>query len=93
MSAMLFKRMLIVLTVIVLCATLVWSATNSDTAKRGDYPGCQKWCLDRLEKRMADYAEEYRRTGDKMAYEERVEQARLDYDDCITNCKMPVPVK
>jgi hypothetical protein len=82
-----------VLIALSLCATLVWAASNSDTARRGDYPRCQKWCLDRLDKCMAEYAEEYKRTGDKQVYEERVEQARLDYDDCITNCKMPVPVK
>jgi hypothetical protein len=93
MAGVIVKKSLIVLLAFAICTTLVWAAGSSDSAKRGDYPACQRWCLDRLEKRMADYFEEYKRTGDKLAYEERVERARLDYDDCITNCKVLIPVK
>jgi hypothetical protein len=77
---------------LVLC-TGIASAAAPDRPKRGDYPGCQQECLVRLKKTMNQLSAEYERTGNRLLYENRVEQARVVYDDCIDACKERFPVK
>lgn len=88
-----FKNLLIVLLALLLSAAFPTLSNASGKAKRGDYPQCQEECLSRLRKRMAQVSEEYRSKVNRLLYEERVEQARIDYNDCIVNCKEPRPVK
>jgi hypothetical protein len=42
---------------------------------------------------MAQLSESYKKTGDRLSYEEQVEKARSVYDDCIDNCRDRYPVK
>ncbi len=79
---------------LVLSAALpIASSRASEKPTRGDYPRCQDGCVGALKSRMADLSEEYKEHKDKLLYEERVEQARRDYDSCIDRCKIARPVK
>ncbi len=89
-----FRKSLIVLLALILYTAFMMATDASEPAKkRGDYPRCQTVCLDQLEKRMTELSEGYKKTGDRLAYQERVEQAGLDYDRCIQDCKELLPVK
>lgn len=68
-------------------------AYPNDKPTRGDYPKCQEECLSRLNKRMTELSDMYNKTENKLQYEELVDQARDDYDRCITNCRKIYPVK
>jgi hypothetical protein len=87
------RRLVIALSTLAFCLVLVTASDGAERGKRGDYPECQKVCLGVLTKRMTELSEDYEKTGDKMLYQERVERARSDYDDCIDDCKQVIPVK
>ncbi len=86
------NRLLSIVLALVVCGGAV-QATASDRPRRGDYPRCQEECLARLKKTMGDVSGEYEKTGDRLLYENRVEQARYAYDDCIDTCRVRYPVK
>lgn len=87
------KKLSAVLLAFVLGFGLVTAPHAAGQGKRGDYPQCQKCCLSTLETSMSGISEEYGKTGNRLRYQERVERARVDYDDCIANCKDLIPVK
>ncbi len=93
MEGTFIKRIAAVLFALVLCTILLTPSNGSEKPGRGDYPQCQDKCVTQLEKRMTDLSEEYKKQGGRLSYEERVEQARSDYDSCINRCKEPLPVK
>ncbi len=64
-----------------------------DTFRRGEYPRCQDECLAKLEERMKECDDSYRRKGGRQIYEEQVKAARLAFDECIDRCEYPFPAK
>ncbi len=87
------KNIAVVLLAALLCVSFLSLSHGAENAKRGHYPQCQDNCLAKLEKRMADLSENYKKTGLRLVYEDSVEQARAEYDECIAACKQPLPVK
>ncbi|HEX3001485.1 MAG TPA: hypothetical protein VHN82_03810 [Methanoregula sp.] len=78
---------------LVLIAGLAGPLRGDEKPKRGDYPRCQEECLSQLRSRMAALSEEYKRTENKLLYEQEVERARYHYDDCIDRCRIRYSVK
>lgn len=83
----------ILLYVLVLIAGFSVPAHTAERPKRGDYPRCQEECLVRLKKTMAELSAEYEKLGNRLLYENKVEQARGSYDNCIDACRQRYPVK
>jgi hypothetical protein len=87
------KRLLAALLMLALSDAIITLSIAAEQSKRGNYPQCQEECLSMLKKRMAGLSESYKNTGKRLEYEASVEEARLDYDLCIVNCKALLPVK
>lgn len=68
-------------------------STTPAKVKRGDVPYCQQECLALHSERMKQLSDEYMKTGDKMGYQERVDEEVLNYSRCLTNCREVVPIK
>jgi hypothetical protein len=60
---------------------------------RGDYPRCQQECLAELDKEMAQASDSFSKDKNSFSYEERVEEVNRKYNQCLSNCKKPMPVK
>jgi hypothetical protein len=93
MKTLLSTTILTTVLALVLYALPVTMSRADEKAVRGDYPRCQEDCLIRLQNRMTQLSEEYRKVGDRLRYQESVERARLDFDSCVENCKELIPVK
>ncbi len=85
------KRLVLIVLALALCAGA--ALAGPDKPRRGDYPRCQDECLLRLKRTMSALSEEYEKTGNRLLYESKVEQARAGYDDCIDACRERFPVK
>jgi hypothetical protein len=59
---------------------------------RGDYPKCQQDCLNQLDKDMKQ-ASDILSTDGRLIYEDKIEEVNQKYNQCITDCKTPTPVK
>jgi hypothetical protein len=62
-------------------------------AKRGEEPQCQEECLAKHSARMKLLSEEYLKIGNKMNYQDAVEDEASRYFHCLTNCRELIPVK
>ena len=72
---------------------LVMVSTTIATAKRGEEPRCQEDCLTTHSAGMKLLSQEFLNTGDKMKYQEAVEDEASRYFRCLTNCRELMPVK
>jgi hypothetical protein len=61
--------------------------------KRGDFPACQEECLRKHKHRLDSAWEDYKKTDDRVAYQDRVETAADTYQSCLNNCRIPISVK
>jgi hypothetical protein len=61
--------------------------------ERGQEPGCEEHCLANHSEVMQKLSEELAKTGNTLAYHEQVEREVSRYSACVTNCRLPVPVK
>jgi hypothetical protein len=75
-----------------LCFMLLTSSPD-DRKIRGDYPRCQQECLQELQQGMSRLSEAYVKNGDRLRYEEQVEEVNGVYDRCLRDCKELIPVK
>jgi hypothetical protein len=66
---------------------------TQEKPKRGNDPWCQKECLKEHSERMAALEERLSRTGNKLAYQDLVEEEEGRYARCLTNCREVIPVK
>jgi hypothetical protein len=63
------------------------------TTTRGVEPLCQEECLATHSAKMKLLAKDYANTGDKMKYQDAVEDEAHRYLQCLTDCKELLPVK
>jgi hypothetical protein len=83
----------IILLAFVPCSSyFAFSAAPAKT-KRGDVPHCQEECLRHHSDNMGQLSQEYLSIGDKMKYQDRVEEEVLNYSRCLTECRAILPVK
>jgi hypothetical protein len=87
------RKSRVALFALVICVALAVGANANGPGKRGDYPQCQKVCVNSLERRMTEASEDYEKKGSKLLYQESVEKARSEYNDCIDRCTQPFPIK
>jgi hypothetical protein len=88
-----FIKGMIALLAFVLCSFyFVLSAVPAKT-KRGDAPHCQEECLTHHADKMRQLSQEYLNIGNKMEYQDRVEEEVLNYSRCLTECRVVLPVK
>jgi hypothetical protein len=77
--------------------SLVWvvlvGSSTTAKAKRGEVPQCQEECLATHSAKMKALAEEYAKTGNKMNYQDLVEEEASRYGKCLTNCRELMQVK
>jgi hypothetical protein len=76
-----------------LFSILVVVSSTIAEAKRGEQPRCQEDCLATHSTRMKLLSEECLKTGDKMKYQDAVEDEASRYFQCLTNCRALLPVK
>ncbi len=88
-----FKTLLGIVVALALCTGLAGVVPAADKPKRGDYPRCQDECVVQLKTNMRISSDDYQKTGNRLLYEQRVEQARGAYDTCIDMCRERYPVK
>lgn len=88
------------LTVVVLCIVTVLFCFSSITysegqnkVKRGDEPQCQNACLKEHSEKMSELEKSLSKTGNKLAYQNQVEEEENRYARCLTNCRELVPIK
>jgi hypothetical protein len=62
-------------------------------ARRGEEPQCQEECLATHAAKMKLLSGEYVKRGDKMKYQDAVEDEASRYSRCLTNCRELMPVK
>jgi hypothetical protein len=62
-------------------------------AQRGDEPRCQQECLSKHSAKMKALSEEYMKEGNKMKYQDAVEDETSRYVQCLTNCRELIQVK
>lgn len=72
--------------------TAMVSSTTAK-AKRGEEPWCQEECLARHSARMKLLSEEYAKIGNKMKYQNLVEDEASHYFKCLTDCRELIQVK
>lgn len=68
-------------------------SSTTAKAKRGEQPRCQEECLATHSARMKLLSEEYAKIGDKMKYQDAVEDEASRYFRCLTNCRELMQVK
>jgi hypothetical protein len=86
------KGLIIPLTVALCSFYFVFSAAPAKT-KRGDTPHCQEECLTHHREMMGQLSQEYLKTGNKMKYQDGVEEEVVNYSRCLTECREVLPVK
>jgi hypothetical protein len=62
-------------------------------ARGGEEPQCQEECLATHAMKMKLLLGEYAKRGDKMKYQDAVEDEASRYARCLTNCRELIPVK
>jgi hypothetical protein len=87
------SRKLVFIVLLSLFSILVMVSSSIATAKRGEEPQCQEECLAAHSKRMKLLSEEYLKTGDKLKYQDAVEDDASRYFRCLTNCRELMPLK
>lgn len=93
MSASRSIKAMIVLLAFALCILCFSLSSTPAMTKRGDVPQCQQECLALHSQRMKQLSDEYMKTGDKMGYQDRVDEEVLSYSRCLTNCRELHPIK
>jgi hypothetical protein len=93
MKTYFLTRALIGLVLASLCFSSVACSRNENKGKRGDEPRCQNECLKEHSEKMILLDKSLSKTGDKLAYQEQVEQEENRYAHCLTNCREVVPIK
>jgi hypothetical protein len=73
-------------------STSAYSETQG-RGKRGDEPQCQKECLQEHSEKMAILGKVLSKTGDRLAYQDQVEEEEHRYARCLTNCRAIIPIK
>lgn len=76
-----------------LCISSIAYSETQNRGKRGEGPKCQKECLKEHVEKMAVLDKTLSKTGDRLAYQDQVEQAEQLYARCLTNCREVIPVK
>jgi hypothetical protein len=89
----LFTGTLIVFFITSLCISSIAYSETQSRGKRGDEPQCQKECLKEHSEKMATLNKTLSITGNKLVYQDQVEQAEQLYARCLTNCREIIPVK
>jgi hypothetical protein len=72
---------------------VVMAFTTMAESKRGKEPQCQEECLATHSAKMKLLSLEYTNTGDKMKYQDAVEDEASRYFRCLTNCREPMSIK
>ena len=93
MNASPYIKGIIILLAFVLCSFYCLPSAAPAKTKRGDAPHCQEECLTHHTDRMRQLSEEYLNTGNKMKYQDGVEEEVLNYSRCLTECRELLPVK
>jgi len=62
-------------------------------SNRGEEPQCQEECLSTHSAKMKLLSMEYKTKGDKVKYQDAVDDEASRYFRCLTNCRVPMPVK
>jgi hypothetical protein len=89
---MVIKSIIFAVGVVLCISLLLWSSAGGKPT-RGDGPVCQEGCLQEHTQKMKKFSEDLARTGDRIAYQDQVEQAEKGYAQCLTNCRELIPVK
>jgi hypothetical protein len=87
------SRKLVFFVLLSLFSILVMASFTIAKAKRGEDPQCQEECLATHSARMKLLSEEYLKTGNKMNYQDAVENEASRYFQCLTNCRELIQVK
>jgi hypothetical protein len=93
MNASPFIKGMITLLACVLCSIYFLSSAAPAKTKRGDAPACQEECLAHHTDRMRQLSQEYLNTGNKLKYQDEVEEEVLNYSHCLTECREVLPIK
>ena len=93
MNASSFIKGTIILLTFVLCSFYFLPSIASVKTKRNDAPHCQEECLARHIDRMKQVSQKLLNTGNKMKYQDAVEEEVLNYSGCLTECREVLPVK
>ena len=75
-----------------LCVAIALTGSRAET-RRGDAPRCQEECFTHYAAQMKKLVEQFKRTGNKPEYEDMIDQALSAHQECLTNCREPMPVK
>jgi hypothetical protein len=84
---------LVILAALVSCFFFLSRSPIPAATKRGDAPHCQEECTAHHGERMRQLSEEYLKTGNKMGYQDSIEEETLNYSRCLTNCRDVLPIK
>jgi hypothetical protein len=87
------SRKLIFFALLGLFSICVMFSFTTAQAQRGDEPRCQQECLARHLVKMKALSEEYTKAGNKIQYQDAVEDEASRYVQCLTNCREIIPVK
>jgi hypothetical protein len=87
------SRKLVFFVLLSLFSIIVMVSSTTAKAKRGEEPWCQEECLARHSARTKLLSEEYAKTGNKMKYQDLVEDEASHYFQCLTNCRELMQVK
>jgi hypothetical protein len=79
-------RKLVFVSLSCLFSICVMFSSATAQAQRGIEPRCQQGCLARHSAKMKALSEEYMNAGNKMQYQDAVEDEASRYVQCLTNC-------